>query len=161
MSAAAISDRHTYVPRDQGEIVDFVSFLRDSGRTVAATGYRLLSADGKRDVAVPEEVFEVLIQVAEQLSAGRGVSVVPTDAQMTTQEAADFLGYSRPTLVKLLEHDEIPYSKVGRHRRVMLQDLIEYEQRQRSQRREGLDDLSRRAAADGSVFVVPENYRTR
>ncbi|MGP5228363.1 helix-turn-helix domain-containing protein [Arthrobacter rhombi] len=161
MSAAAISDRHTYIPSGQGEIVDFVGFLRASGRTVAAPGPRLISSDGSHEMAVPDEIFDVLVQVAEQLSAGRGVSVVPTDTQMTTQEAAEFLGISRPTLVKLLEGGALAYTKVGRHRRVMLQDLISYEDQQRSQRRQALGQLSRQSAEDGSVFLVPGSSETR
>ena len=63
------------------------------------------------------ELAEALLQVAEQLSKGKAVLVAPCDTRLTTQDAADMLGVSRPTLVKLLESGKIPFTKVGRHRR--------------------------------------------
>ncbi|MES2170634.1 MAG: helix-turn-helix domain-containing protein [Actinomycetota bacterium] len=62
---------------------------------------------------------------------------------LTTQEAADFLGVSRPTLVKLLESGAIAHEKRGRHRRVTLRDLVEYQQQFRVERRARLSDIAR------------------
>jgi excisionase family DNA binding protein len=61
---------------------------------------------------------------------------------MTTQQAADFLNVSRPYLIKLLEQGEIPYIKVGSHRRIRFEDLMEYKQQRNSKRREGLKELT-------------------
>jgi excisionase family DNA binding protein len=62
---------------------------------------------------------------------------------LTTQEAADFLRVSRPTLVKLLETDELPFEMRGRHRRVMLRDVLDYQERSRMNRRGALTELAR------------------
>lgn len=75
--------------------------------------------------SIPDEIFRILDQVADALAAGEGITVVPQGMTMTTQQAADFLGISRPTLVRLLEAGEIDYDKPGRHRRVRLEDLVE------------------------------------
>ncbi|MGH3816939.1 MAG: helix-turn-helix domain-containing protein [Pseudonocardiaceae bacterium] len=50
---------------------------------------------------------EVLTRVAEALASGRGVAVLPVDRELTTREAADLLGISRPTLIKLLDTGEM------------------------------------------------------
>ncbi len=94
-------------------------------------------------------MVDVLRDVAEALNAGMGVTVAPHNARLTTQEAADFLGISRPTLVRLLERQEIPMEKPGRHRYVRLSDLVAYEARMRTYRRELLDQMTRDAEADG------------
>ena len=60
---------------------------------------------------------------------------------MTTQQAANILGVSRPFLIKLLEQGEIPYSKVGTHRKIYLEDLINYKEKRDKQREEALDEL--------------------
>jgi excisionase family DNA binding protein len=91
---------------------------------------------------LPPTLFDVLRQVGEALANGRGVSVIPQESKLTTQSAADFLGISRPTRVKLLESGQIRFEKVGRHRRVTLRDLLQYRDRFRAQRRVTLRKLA-------------------
>lgn len=86
----------------------------------------MLKVPGEPDRPLTRELADVLLQVAEQLSRGKAVFVAPCDTQLTTQDAADMLGVSRPTLVKLLERGEIPFTRIGRHRRVRLADLQRY-----------------------------------
>lgn len=86
---------------------------------------------------------------------------MPTNAQLTTQQAADHLGISRSTLVKLLDHEDIPFSTVGRHRRVLLIDLVAYEENLTRCRRVCLREATREAATDGSYFQVPTDTATR
>ena len=73
--------------------------------------------------------------------AGRAITVAPLAQRLTTQEAADLLGASRPTLVKLLDQGEIPYERPGRHRRVLLVDVLDYQDRCRRVRAGALDEL--------------------
>jgi excisionase family DNA binding protein len=84
--------------------------------------------------------------VTNALAAGEGITIVPQGMTMTTQQAADFLGISRPTLVRLLEAGDIAYDKPGRHRRVRLEDLVAYQANFRAERRAALRGCSARAS---------------
>ena len=78
-------------------------------------------------------MFDVLLQVAAAMKAGLAVTVAPRHLTLSTQEAADLLRISRTTLVRLLETGAIPFDKPSRHRKVRLDDLLEYRRRQRTQ----------------------------
>jgi excisionase family DNA binding protein len=123
----------TYLPQeDTAEIIDFLSALRVRGRETADPRPRLTGPDG-RSVELPEPMFEVLLQVAAAMKAGLAVTVAPHHLMLSTQEAADLLRTSRTTLVRLLETGAIPFEKPSRHRKVRLDDLLEYRRRQRTQ----------------------------
>lgn len=148
--SAATSDVRTYVPDEQtdAQIVDFVRALKNAGGSPPEVRPALVSADGTRH-EIPEALFDVLTQVADAMDAGMGVTVAPMNALLTTQEAANFLGISRPTLVRTLERGEVPMEKPGRHRFVRLADLVEYQERQRNQTRDALEEMVRDAEEAG------------
>lgn len=97
------------------------------------------------DIAIPGLAFSLLSDILSNMAEGKSVSVLPVESQITTQEAADRLHVSRPFLVKLLETGEIPFLKVGSHRRILLKDILEYEQRQQAMRKKQLAFLSKQA----------------
>jgi excisionase family DNA binding protein len=90
----------------------------------------LIGPDGTR-LQLPGEVFEVLREVVVALSQGLAITVAPHQTVLSTSEAAQLLGVSRPTLVRLLESGEIPFDKPSRHRRVRLADMLAYQERSR------------------------------
>jgi excisionase family DNA binding protein len=79
------------------------------------------------------------------MANGHAVTVMPVQAELTTQQAADLLGGSRPYLVRLLEDGRIPFHKVGTHRRVRAADVMQYKARRRGESRQVLDELTREA----------------
>ena len=85
-------------------------------------------------VVIPLSALKLLARILKVTGQGNPVSIIPVATEMTTQAAAEFLGCSRPHLVKLLEDGAIPFTKVGKHRRVRFEDLAEYKMRQREQR---------------------------
>lgn len=99
--------------------------------------------DDDTKVVVPRAALELLTEVLGYISAGRAFSVVPSHAELTTQQAAEMLNVSRPFLVGLLERGEIEFRKVGTHRRVLASSLLGYRTRDDAQRRESADALSR------------------
>jgi excisionase family DNA binding protein len=86
-------------------------------------------------LVVPRAAVAMFAQVLRMLAEGQGVQVLPDRAMLTTQQAADALNVSRPYLIGLLEKDEIPYTKVGTHRRIAFADLLDYKRRDDQQRR--------------------------
>ncbi len=100
-----------------------------------------LSGPNGEHLVLPPEVFEVLRDVVDAMAQGQAVTIAPVHQRLTTQEAADLLGVSRPTVVKLLESGEIPFEQPGRHRRVRLADVLAYRERASVERRVALDRM--------------------
>jgi len=142
-TSSAGTDAHTYVLESDAlaDVIDLVEALQARGVPVPPTRPALIDTDGHR-IELPEPVFNALRQVVTAFSHGQGVTVAPQNTMLTTQEAADFLGISRPTLVRLLTVGLIPYEMRGRHRRVLLTDLLDYRHRARSDRADTLDEMA-------------------
>jgi len=92
---------------------------------------------------VTEELADLLRRVLEALARGEAVRVVPLEGELTTQQAAEILGVSRPYLVSLLERGAIPFRKVGVHRRVKVKDLLAYMEAARKRGEERMEQLIR------------------
>lgn len=93
-------------------------------------------------LVIPRPTVVMLAQVLSLLESGHGVQIIPKDAELTTQQAADVLNVSRPYLIGLLESRQIPFRKVGRHRRITFEALMEYKRQDDSKRRAAADDLA-------------------
>lgn len=151
MTARAVgTESMTYLLEESelAEVVDFVAELERRGVSVPQPQPALVGPSGER-LEVPAPVFDALLQVATAMAHGQGVTVIPQNALLTTQEAAELLGISRPTLVRLLEDREIAYERRGRHRRVLLADLLSYQERMHRERRDSLDRLAREGQKAG------------
>lgn len=97
--------------------------------------------DKENHIKLPKPIFELLIHVVQQMKQGRSIVMMPEDETFTTQAAANFLGVSRQHFVDLIEAGEIPFHKVGTHRRVYFRDLKEYSEHRDKSRRETLDSM--------------------
>ena len=152
MNASVIAPDVVFPPEDLNALLDLGRFLE-----MHAEPALLLGPDGEQ-VPLPAEIYEVLVKVTSALRQGKVITVVPRTQRLTTQEAADFLGVSRPTLVKLLEQGKIPYEQPGRHRRVLFTDLLAYAARQRDEQRAALDRMTAEASEAGLYGGRPEDY---
>jgi len=103
-----------------------------------------VSLDGN-ELIMPRQALVLLRELLAEMAQGNAVTIVPTHAELTTQEAANFLNVSRPHLVKLLEQGVIPFTKTGSHRRVLYQDLVLYKQQQLAESQRLLDELAAEA----------------
>lgn len=141
-----------FPPENLDQLLDLARFVE--GHTEPGL---LLGPDGEQ-VPLPDEVYRVLRQVIEVMRQGKATLIAPQGLLLTTQEAGDFLGISRPTLVKLLEDGAIPFEKPNRHRRVRLQDLVDFQQRRRAERRATLNELTEEAGNLGLYDGSPADY---
>ena len=110
----------------------------------AAPALRLVTDDKHHEmIAIPPGALRLMVDMLTQLGQGRAVTVLPHNAELTTQEVADYLNVSRPYVVKLIEEEKLPARKVGTRRRVAFEHLLRYDEQQRAQRRAALDELAR------------------
>lgn len=100
-----------------------------------------LDLDGTSALELPETLLTLLHQVVHHLAQGDAVTVVATAQELTTQEAAALLGISRTYLIRVLDAGELPYTRLGSHRRLRLADVLAYRQRSRARQQAGIADL--------------------
>jgi excisionase family DNA binding protein len=100
------------------------------------------SDEGEQVVHLPSSAVQMLMEILVNISQGNAVQVVPVHAELTTQQAADFLLVSRPYLVKLLDEQKIEHRKVGSHRRIRYEDLLKFKKQEERARKANLDELS-------------------
>jgi excisionase family DNA binding protein len=109
----------------------------------------LVGPDGKERISLPPSIYRALKNVVRNLQRGRTVILIPEDEEFTTQTAANFLGVSRPHLIKLLETEHIPFHRTGSHRRILLRHLMEYAKKRDAERKKILGELAKDAFSRG------------
>lgn len=98
-------------------------------------------AETGRKIRIPVSVLRLLVQILKEISQGNPVTVVPEATEITTQAASEVLGCSRPHVVRLLEEGKIPYTKVGKHRRIRYDDLMSFKKKMKVSQKKKLQDL--------------------
>ncbi|MCQ2739264.1 MAG: helix-turn-helix domain-containing protein [bacterium] len=96
-----------------------------------------------QEIEVPSIIYVALTEVVKTLNNGDSVTLIPMDKELTTQQAADILNVSRPYFIKLLENGTIKFRKTGTHRKVLMQDLIEYRDKRAENRRANIEEMSK------------------
>lgn len=120
----------------------------ESYKALAATLEQLTSKnpeieieETEEKIKIPLKALKLLARILKVTSEGKPISLVPMATEMTTQSAAEYLGCSRPHLVKLLEDGKIPYAKVGKHRRVKFEDVVNYKNEMKANQEQILMDI--------------------
>jgi excisionase family DNA binding protein len=127
-------------PDEQPElakIVDLLAHLDTSGERMT----RLVGPDGE-SIVLPASAFEALKAVVTGMAQGMAMTLIPSGHELTTQQAADLLRVSRPSVIRLLEDGAIPFHKVGTHRRIDVEDLLRYRAERNERRQAALRELT-------------------
>ena len=93
-------------------------------------------------IELPRPVVGLLLRILTEMAEGNAVTLMPIHAELTTQQAASILGVSRPFLIKQLRENRIPYRRIGTHRRVRFEDLMNYKSRIDADRAKVLEQLA-------------------
>lgn len=103
----------------------------------------LASLSKFKELVMPIGIFELILELLNQAAQGHSVTLIPSNKEFTTQEAADLLNVSRPFVIKLLEEGKIPFHKVGAHRRIKAQDLMTYRRAGEEESLEAFQELAK------------------
>jgi excisionase family DNA binding protein len=126
---------------------DDVRLAKQSSRSLSAfTGHRItciIKSEGTKQVEMelPATVVSLLESMLTQMAQGNAVVLMPVNAQLTTQQAADILGISRPFLVAEMTNGKLSYQKIGTHRRIAFADLMQYRQKMSEESNAAMDTL--------------------
>jgi excisionase family DNA binding protein len=101
-----------------------------------------ITVNNKEQITLSPKVARMLLDILTSMAKGEALTLIPYHAELTTQQAADYLNVSRPYLIKILEEHKIPFHKTGTHRRILFEDLVNYKTSIDSQRRQILDELA-------------------
>jgi len=140
-------------PTDSALVREIEQFLHQHAHSAALVA----DADDLR-VELPDEIFRVLVHVARAMVEGKAVTVAPVSLRLTTSQAADMLGISRQTLIRLLEAGKLPYEQPSRHRLLRLSDVLAYRERRHVDNRMVLAEMTRQASEDGLYDDTYEIY---
>ncbi|MGH9533350.1 MAG: helix-turn-helix domain-containing protein [Terriglobales bacterium] len=119
-------------------------------RSAAPLSVRVVGAPKEETLRIPASAVKMLVRILEEMALGNAVTLIPVHAELTTQEAADILNISRPSLIRLLDEGKIEYRKVGTHRRVRFLALMSHKRRADAERRAALVEL---AAYDQEIGI--------
>lgn len=142
MTTADVLAATTYSVHDTAQLELVHESLGGGDPHTPVSKHYLLSADGKTPVELPDEVCQALRRAVDAIRNGLSVTVTPTTQTLTTQQAADLLGISRPTLIKALDAHKLPYTRAGTHRRLALTDVLAYREHRRQAQHAALDALA-------------------
>jgi excisionase family DNA binding protein len=122
------------------------------GRRSSVRIQLLDGGDDAETISVPASALRLFLHLLTEMAQGNAVTLIPTHAELTTQQAADLLNVSRPYVVKLLDEGKIPSRTVGKYRRVRFDDLMAYKRKDDETRAKVLDQLTAEAQELGMGY---------
>ena len=134
--SALPSEAEAVVAKETSQVL--ASRLRDDD----LLRFRIMDGPTSKTVSLPAAAVRLLVRILEEMARGNAVTVIPVHAELTTQEAAEMLNISRPSLIQLLDEGQIDYRRVGTHRRVRFDALMKYKRKADAARRAALAELA-------------------
>lgn len=142
MSTASVLASSTHSASDTQQLQRVHDRLTADEALSPAPRHYLVGPGVDDPVELPEEVYRVLRHVVDAMQNGLSVTISPTSQTLTTQQAADLLGISRPTLIKALDEEKLPYTRPGTHRRLALTDVLDFREQRRHDQYAAIEALS-------------------
>ena len=139
-----------FAPEPETQIIKRLEAVLDKAHP------KLIGMDGE-EIPLPDSVYQALRQVVHMMAAGRVISLVLHDHYLSSQEAAEILNVSRPFLYTLLNEGQISYTMIGTHRRIQIEDLMEYKRKRDQTRRQALSELVAVSQELGFYEAAPES----
>jgi excisionase family DNA binding protein len=93
------------------------------------------------DIVLPHSAVRILYSALQEMAKGHTVTLLPVDAELTTNQAAELMRVSRPSLIKMLDENKLPYRKIGAHRRIRYEDVLTYLHIERARRKKVMEEL--------------------
>jgi len=132
---------------------DEVRLARESGGRLAKligdspgdVQLRIATDGAEESIALPAKAYQLLSRILREMADGNAVALVPVQAELTTQQAAELLNVSRPFVIELIQQQLLPCRMVGTHRRILLRDVMNYKRRSDAERSQALDQLAEQA----------------
>ena len=143
------SARVTAIARASGQLLS--RYARDK----VSLKLRITDDEQAEPMELPAGAVALLMDILEAMAAGQGVTIIPENAELTTVQAADVLNVSRPFLIKLLDEQKIPHRKVGKHRRIRMEDVMAYKASIDAERESVLDRLAAEAQEQDMGYGKP------
>lgn len=143
MSTSTAAKETFFAPEapEAGKIYDFIEAHAQKHDSDPQPQFFLSGATAGDQVEIPHEIYEVLVRTVAAMRRGLAISITPSSLTLTTQQAAELLGVTRPTVVRLLDAGKIPFEKPGTHRRIKLQDVLTYKDARRAEQHEALASM--------------------
>lgn len=155
-------------PTDTDELAKVLSFINahETPQGSSPASVFFLSGSGVHDrVELTEQLHAILKQVVQALSHGQSISILTRDQEISTQQTAEILGLSRPTVVRLIDEGELMAHVPGAVRRKLrLADVLAYREELRTRRNEFITETSSdydEAAADQAAGLLEQARRQK
>ena len=146
----ALPTQNLPTPTEARQAEETSRLLSSRLRAKAPLRLRVVGAPKDETVVLPASALKMLVGILDEMKRGNTVTLTPVRAELTTQEAADMLNISRPSLIQMLDEGKIEYRKVGTHRRVRFESVMAYKRRVHAERIAALNEL---AAYDQKIGI--------
>ncbi len=129
------------VSMNMDRIIDEMAYVRSLRTNLV----RIKISDSDQTINLPKAAVDLLFKIIATIADGRSISLLASSAVLSTQQGAEILNISRPHFVKLLERGEMPFTKIGKHRKVKLEDVLNYQKEHTSRQHKAIERMQEMA----------------
>lgn len=139
---------------ETGRIYDFIEAHTEKKGSLPRPQFFLSGTEAGDQVEIPHEIYDVLVTAVDAMRKGLAVTITPRSLTLTTQQAAELLGVTRPTIVRILDAGRIPFEKPGTHRRIKLEDILSFKEARKAEQYQALASLGTRDDEDPEIALA-------